>query len=132
VMNETLARICEGQGREGDIEFLEKLAHTVKALSLCGLGQTAPNPVLTTIRYFRHEYETHIRDKRCPAKVCKRKFTPEEIARLKEEAAQKREALKGSEAPGSGEQPSPLKSAGKKQSGAQTRTDKKDARKRKD
>ncbi|MCX5801408.1 MAG: NADH-quinone oxidoreductase subunit NuoF [Candidatus Eisenbacteria bacterium] len=92
VMNETLARICEGQGKEGDIEFLETLAETVKALSLCGLGQTAPNPVLTTIRYFRHEYEAHIRDKKCPAKVCRRKFTPEEIARLKEKAATKRQA----------------------------------------
>jgi len=126
VMNETLARICEGQGREGDIEFLEKLAHTVKALSLCGLGQTAPNPVLTTIRYFRHEYETHIRDKKCPAKVCKRKFTPEEIARLKEEAAKKKAAAR------KGEQTSPLKPAGKRPPGAQTRADKKNARKRKD
>ena len=94
VMNETLGRICEGQGKEGDIEFLEKLAETVKALSLCGLGQTAPNPVLTTIRYFRHEYEAHIRDKKCPAKVCKRRFTPEEIARLKEEAARKKDERK--------------------------------------
>jgi len=92
VMNEVLGRICEGQGREGDIEFLEKLASTIKVLSLCGLGQTAPNPVLTTIQYFRDEYETHIRDKRCPSKVCKRKFTAEEIARLKEEAAKKKAA----------------------------------------
>jgi len=126
VMNETLARICEGQGKEGDIEFLEKLAHTVKALSLCGLGQTAPNPVLTTIRYFRHEYETHIRDKKCPAKVCKRKFTPEEIARLKEEAVKKKAVAR------KGEQTSPLKSAGEKPSDTQTRTNKKNARKHKD
>ncbi|MFH0777656.1 MAG: NADH-quinone oxidoreductase subunit NuoF, partial [Candidatus Eisenbacteria bacterium] len=95
VMNEVLGRICEGQGREGDIEFLESLAETIKSLSLCGLGQTAPNPVLTTIRYFRDEYEAHIRDKKCPAKVCKRKFTAEEIARLKEEAAKRKEAAKG-------------------------------------
>jgi NADH:ubiquinone oxidoreductase subunit F (NADH-binding)/(2Fe-2S) ferredoxin len=94
VMNEVLGRICEGQGREGDIEYLESLAGTVHELSLCGLGQTAPNPVLTTLKYFRHEYETHIRDKKCPAGVCKRKFTPEEIARMKEEAARKRAALK--------------------------------------
>jgi NADH:ubiquinone oxidoreductase subunit F (NADH-binding)/(2Fe-2S) ferredoxin len=94
VMNEVLGRICEGQGREGDIEYLESLAGTIKALSLCGLGQTAPNPVLTTLKYFRHEYESHIRDKKCPAGVCKRKFTPEEIARMKEEAARKKAALK--------------------------------------
>jgi NADH:ubiquinone oxidoreductase subunit F (NADH-binding)/(2Fe-2S) ferredoxin len=94
VMNETLRRICEGQGREGDIEFLEELAQTVKALSLCGLGQTAPNPVLTTLKYFREEYEAHLRDKRCPAKVCKRKFTPEEIARLKAEAEKRKKAAR--------------------------------------
>jgi hypothetical protein len=93
VMNEVLGRICSGQGREGDIAYLESLAETVKALSLCGLGQTAPNPVLTTLRYFRHEYEAHIRDKKCPSGVCKRKFTPEEIARMKEEAARKKAAL---------------------------------------
>jgi NADH:ubiquinone oxidoreductase subunit F (NADH-binding)/(2Fe-2S) ferredoxin len=158
VMNETLARICEGQGREGDIEFLEKLAQTVKALSLCGLGQTAPNPVLTTIRYFRHEYEAHIRDKKCPAKVCKRKFTPEEIARLKEEAGEKKEALKKSEAPRSGapqegtqkgkvqKQDEPTsrakpaeeptagteRVASRRPPGAQKKADKKDARERKD
>ncbi|MBN1503727.1 MAG: NADH-quinone oxidoreductase subunit NuoF, partial [Candidatus Eisenbacteria bacterium] len=94
VMNEILGRICAGQGKEGDIEYLESLAGTIKALSLCGLGQTAPNPVLTTLRYFRHEYEAHIRDKKCPAGVCKRKFTPEEIARMKEEAARKKAASK--------------------------------------
>jgi hypothetical protein len=94
VMNEVLGRICDGQGREGDIEYLESLAGTIKALSLCGLGQTAPNPVLTTIRYFRQEYESHIRDKKCPAGVCKRKFTAEEIAQMKEAAARRKAALK--------------------------------------
>lgn len=93
VMNEVLGRICEGQGREGDIEYLESLAETIKALSLCGLGQTAPNPVLTTIRYFRHEYEAHIRDKKCPSGVCRRKFTAEEIQKMKEAAAKRKEAL---------------------------------------
>ena len=70
-MLEILTRITEGQGKEGDIELLESLAKTIKAASLCGLGQTAPNPVLSTLRYFRHEYEAHIRDKKCPAGVCK-------------------------------------------------------------
>lgn len=68
---EILTRITKGQGREGDIELLEKLSSDVKLASLCGLGQTAPNPVLSTIKYFRDEYEAHIRDKKCPAKVCK-------------------------------------------------------------
>jgi NADH:ubiquinone oxidoreductase subunit F (NADH-binding)/(2Fe-2S) ferredoxin/Pyruvate/2-oxoacid:ferredoxin oxidoreductase delta subunit len=66
-----LDKIRSGNGEEGDIEKLEELAVTVKVGSLCGLGQTAPNPVLTTIRYFRDEYEAHIHDKRCPAGVCK-------------------------------------------------------------
>jgi ferredoxin len=70
-MLEILTRICEGNGKEGDIELLEDLAHRIKDSSLCGLGQTAPNPVLTTIKYFRHEYEAHIRDKKCPAASCK-------------------------------------------------------------
>jgi NADH-quinone oxidoreductase subunit F len=65
-----LEDICEGRGRPGDIELLEELAQAIKRGSLCGLGQTAPNPVLTTIRYFRHEYEAHINQKRCPAVVC--------------------------------------------------------------
>ena len=56
--------------REGDIERLIELGNMIKESSLCGLGQTAPNPVLSTIRYFRHEYEAHIRDKKCPAGVC--------------------------------------------------------------
>jgi len=66
-----LERITQGEGKPGDIEQLEKLANTVKQSALCGLGQTAPNPVLTTIRYFRDEYEAHINEKRCPALVCK-------------------------------------------------------------
>jgi NADH-quinone oxidoreductase subunit F len=69
-MLEILTRITKGDGKEGDIEKLEELAYQVKENSLCGLGQTAPNPVLTTIKYFRDEYEAHIRDKKCPAKVC--------------------------------------------------------------
>jgi len=69
-MLEMLEKITQGKGEEGDIEKLEKLANHIKDSALCGLGQTAPNPVLSTIRYFRHEYEAHIRDKKCPAGVC--------------------------------------------------------------
>jgi NADH-quinone oxidoreductase subunit F len=69
-MLDILERITKGEGREGDIELLEQLGQDVKTASLCGLGQTAPNPVLTTIRYFRHEYEAHIKDKKCPAVEC--------------------------------------------------------------
>jgi NADH:ubiquinone oxidoreductase subunit F (NADH-binding)/(2Fe-2S) ferredoxin/Pyruvate/2-oxoacid:ferredoxin oxidoreductase delta subunit len=68
---EILERITKGLGREGDIELLERLSKDIKSASLCGLGQTAPNPVLSTLNYFRDEYEAHIRDKKCPAKVCK-------------------------------------------------------------
>lgn len=68
---EILERICDGKGRDGDIDLLEHLCNEIKAGSLCGLGQTAPNPVLSTLRYFRDEYEAHIRDRRCPAKSCK-------------------------------------------------------------
>ncbi|MFH1704065.1 MAG: NADH-quinone oxidoreductase subunit NuoF [Nitrospirota bacterium] len=68
---EILERITSGKGQEGDLEFLEELSHYIKTTSLCGLGMTAPNPVLSTIRYFRDEYEAHIKDKRCPAAVCK-------------------------------------------------------------
>jgi NADH-quinone oxidoreductase subunit F/NADP-reducing hydrogenase subunit HndC len=68
---EVLTRICEGSGREGDLEFLEELAGAVKDASMCGLGQTLPNPVLSTLRWFREEYEAHIRERRCPALVCK-------------------------------------------------------------
>ena len=70
-MLEILNRIVAGKGQEGDIEKLENLGKTIKATALCGLGQTAPNPVLSTIRYFRDEYEAHIREKRCPAHHCK-------------------------------------------------------------
>lgn len=76
-MLEILIRITEGEGRHGDIELLEELAYQIKDTSLCGLGQTAPNPVLTTIRYFRDEYEAHIYHKKCPAKVCKKLLTYE-------------------------------------------------------
>ena len=69
-MLEVLTRITEGQGREGDIELLEELARNIKETALCGLGQTAPNPVLSTLKYFRHEYEAHIKEKRCPAGAC--------------------------------------------------------------
>ncbi|MFV0401189.1 MAG: NADH-ubiquinone oxidoreductase-F iron-sulfur binding region domain-containing protein [Oscillospiraceae bacterium] len=69
-MLEILTRITEGEGREGDIELLEELALQVREGSLCGLGQTAPNPVLTTLRYFRHEYEDHVHNKHCTAHQC--------------------------------------------------------------
>ncbi len=69
-MLEILTRITEGQGREGDIELLEELAGNIKASALCGLGQTAPNPVLSTLKYFCNEYEAHIKEKRCPAGAC--------------------------------------------------------------
>ncbi len=74
-MYEVVNRIAEGKGREGDLEFLEELARMVKDASMCGLGQTAGNPVLSTLRYFRDEYEAHIRDKKCPAGVCKALIT---------------------------------------------------------
>lgn len=70
-MYKILDRITKGQGKEGDIEELEKLANSIKSSALCGLGQTAPNPVLSTLKYFRDEYEAHIKEKRCPAGVCK-------------------------------------------------------------
>lgn len=70
IMLDILERITQGQGEEGDIELLLSLAETIKATSLCGLGQTAPNPVLSTLKYFRDEYEAHIKDKRCPAGAC--------------------------------------------------------------
>ncbi len=66
-----LTDICEGRGKEGDIELLEELAEVVKDTSLCALGGTAPNPILTTLRYFRDEYKAHIEQKKCPAFVCK-------------------------------------------------------------
>jgi NADH:ubiquinone oxidoreductase subunit F (NADH-binding)/(2Fe-2S) ferredoxin len=70
-MHNVLTRICQGDGRDGDIELLEQLAPYVKETSLCQLGGTAPNPVLSTLRYFRDEYETHIHEKKCRAGVCK-------------------------------------------------------------
>ncbi len=70
-MLEILTRICEGHGKEGDIELLEELGPMMQKFSLCGLGTSAPNPVLTTILYFRDEYEAHIKDKKCLSGVCK-------------------------------------------------------------
>lgn len=81
-MLETLTRITKGEGRKGDIDYLLQLAEAIKGSSLCGLGQTAPNPVLSTLRYFRDEYEAHIYDKSCPAKVCRDLITYEVIANL--------------------------------------------------
>ncbi len=72
---EILTRITDGRGRPGDIELLESLSNDVRAASLCGLGQTAPNPVLSTLRYFKAEYEAHVHEKRCPAGVCKNLLT---------------------------------------------------------
>ncbi|MGI6284306.1 NADH-quinone oxidoreductase subunit NuoF [Neomoorella humiferrea] len=69
-MLEILTRICEGEGKIEDLDTLERLARVVKNTALCGLGQTCPNPVLSTLQYFRHEYEAHIIEKRCPAHVC--------------------------------------------------------------
>lgn len=68
---EILTKITEGKGTMKDIETLEKLSHDIKATALCGLGQTAPNPVLSTLRYFKHEYEAHVKEDRCPAGVCR-------------------------------------------------------------
>jgi NADH-quinone oxidoreductase subunit F len=73
-MLEILENICQGRGRSGDIELLVEMAENIKRSALCGLGQTAPNPVLSTIRYFRSEYEAHINEKRCPAVVCSALF----------------------------------------------------------
>ena len=73
-MLEILTDICEGNGKQGDIELLEELGGMIRKFSLCGLGTSAPNPVLTTIQYFRDEYEAHIVEKKCPAGVCKALF----------------------------------------------------------
>ena len=73
-LRDILARICAGQGRETDLEELERLSREVQSGSLCGLGQTAPNPVLSTLRHFRDEFEAHIRERRCPAKKCRGLF----------------------------------------------------------
>ncbi|MGI6095319.1 MAG: NADH-ubiquinone oxidoreductase-F iron-sulfur binding region domain-containing protein [Lachnospiraceae bacterium] len=69
-LSELLERIVNGEGRPGDVELLEELCLSIKDSALCGLGQTAPNPVLTTLRYFRDEYDAHINEKKCPAKEC--------------------------------------------------------------
>ncbi|SCZ05095.1 NADH-ubiquinone oxidoreductase-F iron-sulfur binding region domain-containing protein, partial [Alkaliphilus peptidifermentans] len=69
-MLEILEKIADGKGQPADLDKLESLAKTIKSASLCGLGQTAPNPVLSTLHYFRHEYEAHVNDKKCPAGVC--------------------------------------------------------------
>jgi NADH-quinone oxidoreductase subunit F len=74
-MLEILTRITQGEGREGDIELLDHLAQSVRSTSLCALGQTAPNPVLTTVKYFRSEYEAHISNKKCPAHRCTKLLT---------------------------------------------------------
>jgi NADH-quinone oxidoreductase subunit F len=73
-MLEILERITRGEGQEGDIELLEELGDTIKETAMCGLGQTAPNPVLSTIKYFRNEYEEHIKEKHCRAGVCSELF----------------------------------------------------------
>ena len=70
-MLEILTRICAGEGHDGDIETLEGLCKEIRQDSLCGLGQGAPNPVVSTLKHFRDEYEAHIYEKRCPAKVCR-------------------------------------------------------------
>jgi NADH-quinone oxidoreductase subunit F len=69
-MLDILERLCNGEGRAGDVDALEHLAHTVRSGSICGLGKSAPNPVLSTIRYFREEYEAHV-SRRCPARKCR-------------------------------------------------------------
>jgi NADH:ubiquinone oxidoreductase subunit F (NADH-binding)/(2Fe-2S) ferredoxin len=76
---EILERICEGKGEDGDIERLERLCEVIGKNSLCGLGQGAPNPVISTLKHFRGEYEAHIYEKRCPAKVCRSLITYEII-----------------------------------------------------
>jgi len=70
-MHRILTRICEGEGREGDIETLEELSEVAMEASLCALGKSAPNPFLSTLRYFRAEYEAHVAEHRCPALSCK-------------------------------------------------------------
>ena len=69
-MLEILERITDGNGQEGDVDLLRDLAYQIRNNTICGLGQTAPNPVLTTLKYFPEEYEAHIRDKKCPAHSC--------------------------------------------------------------
>jgi NAD-dependent dihydropyrimidine dehydrogenase PreA subunit len=74
-MLEILTNITKGLGKDGDLQLLEELGEFIKATSLCALGGSAPNPVLSTLRYFRHEYDAHIKEKRCPAGVCKELIT---------------------------------------------------------
>ena len=74
-MLDILTKITEGNANLKDLEMLEKIAYTVQKASLCGLGQTAPNPVLTTLKYFKDEYKAHVLDKVCPALVCKNLIT---------------------------------------------------------
>ena len=82
-MDDLLTKICKGEAARHDLDRLTELCEVVGATSLCGLGQTAPNPVLSTLRYFKHEYLAHIDQKRCPAGVCEcsavEKSAPEEI-----------------------------------------------------
>ena len=66
-----MTRISQGQSQDGDVELLEELARSTKNASLCALGGSAPNPVLSTLRYFRDEYDAHIKEKKCPAFVCR-------------------------------------------------------------
>ena len=73
-MLQILEQVCDGSAKLEDLDELEKLAEYIKKSSLCGLGQTAPNPVLSTLRHFRAEYEEHITNKKCPAGVCKALF----------------------------------------------------------
>ncbi len=74
-MLEMLEKICDGNGTEDDLVELEKLANTIRDTALCGLGQTAPNPILSTLRYFKDEYLAHVRDKKCPAGTCQKLYT---------------------------------------------------------
>jgi bidirectional [NiFe] hydrogenase diaphorase subunit len=86
-MHRILQRISDGSAVEVDLERLESLCHMVRDSSLCGLGATAPNPVLNTLRYFRAEYLAHIRERRCPAGVCR--ITEVPVAQLGEELLQR-------------------------------------------
>jgi NADH-quinone oxidoreductase subunit F/NADP-reducing hydrogenase subunit HndC len=70
-MLELLTKICDGKGEEGDLEKIKEIADHMKSSSLCALGQSAPNPILSTLAHFEDEYEAHIKDKHCPAGVCK-------------------------------------------------------------
>jgi NADH-quinone oxidoreductase subunit F len=70
-MLELVTKMCNGQGEKSDLDQLEELCLTIQESALCGLGKSAPNPVLSTLQYFRHEYEAHVFEKHCPAKVCK-------------------------------------------------------------